>query len=171
MAMENRAAIFVLSLAAVAFASVCIWAYRLFEVRRLRKMHHGDAATLRMFCRGGSFDIDELLKVCQQSPRTYDVVHDNDYYTATLGKKSRTRLTLRLIGDCYVLEKIEHYYDKNMQFTGWFDDYLRCDDEGPLRYKTVGVRDCAIADEKHRLPSFELTENAVEQLMMIFAKR
>ena len=162
--------VFVLAMMAVVFAGACLLAYRMLEVWRLRKTFSGNTVVIGRLCHGGSFDFYELLRACRLSPRTRNVVLGDDCYVATFGKKGRIRLTLRMVGDRYVLEKVERYYDKNWQFTGWFDDYRWQDDKTSLCYVVIGERNGAEAGKKHRLPSFELTKVGAEQLTKSFAK-
>ena len=155
---------FMVSMLLVLAMALFVLLYEVLERCKLRRRLSRSTA-VELLCRGDNFDFDKLLKVYHLSPMTHDVQKGEYYYAATLGGKKRIRLTLRLVNNHYVLEKIERYRDVNWQFTDWYDDYEHRNDRAPLSYIATGACNSEEADEKHRLPGFVLTHNAIEKLV------
>ena len=147
----------------VAPIQLYLWLNAAWERRKLR-LRLSRSTAVELMCRGDYFHLNDMLKVCRLSTRTCNVWYDSIHYVATIGGRKRIRLTLIRTKDCYVLERVESYSDRNWQFTGWYDHYLREDDKMPPCYTAFGEVNLDEANRKKRLPWFMLSRNAIEAL-------
>ncbi len=169
MAANDRWILFAVSMGLVGVMALCLYLYRMAEMRRLRKELNRATAVKLLCVNDMIFDLNRLLRAYHISPRLKEVLFGDTYFYATIGgRKKKIRLTLSRANGRSYLERIESY-DKTWQFGDWNDEYEAQNDNGSSKYAVVGVRELVEARNKRRIPSFYLTARAIEELTDVCA--
>lgn len=163
MNMDMRVQLFLISMALVLLAGLCLWMNNIITAARLRKTLTKETVVAQ-FCHGDYFDLPGLLKVYHISPRPHRAEVGTHSYKAYLGPHESMKLTMHQVKDVYYLDAVQDYMDKNWQFSGWFDTYDGHNDRGKRDYIVVGSANGAEAIAKRELPSFRLSQHAIEGL-------
>ena len=169
MAANDRWILFAVSMGSVGVMALCLYLYRMTEMRRLRKELNRVTAVKLLCADDRVFDFNRLLKAYRISPRLKEVLFGDKFFYATFGgRKKKIRLTLSCTDGRSYLERIESY-DKTWQLGDWRDEYEARNDNGSSKYVVVGIRELVKARNKRRMPSFYLTARAIEELTDVCA--
>lgn len=162
---HDRLVMLAISMSMVALVAIIMWLQQWLELRRLHRSL-SETTVIKMFCKGKYFDLAGLLRVCGLSARTREVHQNESHYMATIcGSGRRIRLTLRETGGCYTLERIERYIKTpQRQLVGWYAYYQHYGNNDEVPYTAIGEGDLNMARERHRLPEFFLTPEAIRIL-------
>ena len=162
MNVDTGTALFLVLIPLAALIGLIVWLLRTITDMRLRRILTKETV-VKHLCSGECFDMNALFRVFHTSIRPHQVRIDHGSYEAYMGKHDKVKLSMHRKGNMYYLDSIKSYQDRNWQFAGWYDTYDGRKDRGEREFIVIGCYDDEVKS-KRRLPSFQLSRRAVEQL-------